>query len=176
MTPVPLLVRHFKKRTLSAPKTAATATASRATVTMTPPTEVIQLVSSDWQNFSHLSSNTHTYTALICRRGVFVIMNRTMQICWCGSVTSNFLNLEMCKRPHAPVLLAGMKRPPEAPIPISHLGEREKTLGRIASPHSICQPAATVISAERTVTRGEVEVLPWRQTKSSLTGRKSHAS
>lgn len=96
MTSVPPPAQHFKKRTSSAPKTAAMATASRATVTMTPPTEVIQLVSSGWHNFSQLCSNTRTYTALICRRGVFVIMNRTMQNCWCGSVTSNFLNLEMC--------------------------------------------------------------------------------
>lgn len=41
--------------------------------------------------------HTHTYTALICHHGVFVIMNRTMQNCWCGSVTSNFLNFEMCE-------------------------------------------------------------------------------
>ena len=97
VTPTPLPARRFKKRTSSAPKTAAMATASRATVTTTPPTEVIQRVSSGWQEFSHLRSNMCTYTALICRHSVFVITSRTMQNFWCGSVTCNFLNLEMCK-------------------------------------------------------------------------------
>lgn len=64
-----------------------------------------------------------------------------------------------------------MKRPPQAPIPISHLGEREKTLGRIP-----CEPAATDGSSERTVARREVVGLPWREAKGLLGGRKSRRS
>lgn len=127
-----LPARRFKRRTSSALKTAAMATASRATVTTTPPTEVTRLVSSGRRNFPQLRSNARAPTQpLIC---VFVITERTMQICRCGSVTSNFLHLENVRRPHAPVLLAGVESPPKAPIPISHLGEREKTLGRTPPP------------------------------------------
>lgn len=93
-TPPP--ARPFKKPTSSAPKTAATATASRATATTTPPTEVIQPVSPP-PSCSPSPLRSKARAALICRHGVFVIMNGTMQNCWCGWVISNFLNLEVCE-------------------------------------------------------------------------------
>lgn len=79
------------------------------------------------------------------------------------------------------MLLAGMKRPLKALISISHLGEREKTLGRICSLHSISSATAAASGAERTGTRSEVAPGPshygGHATPASLLGgRKIHRS
>lgn len=124
--------------------------------------------------FSHLCSNTRTYSALICHHGVFVIMKRTMQNCWCGSVTCNFLNLEMYKGPMLWCYWLAWKDPPKASDSYFTPGwKRENFRENTFSPLYL---PTTVGSAERTATCGEVAVRPWRETKSLLGGSQSHRS